>query len=622
MKSGFLLLAILVGGFTHEAWALDMRAPQPKLEMKNEKSQNGSEQFSWVFSLPDKFHFNLEAPNLLLLTNKKLKKEKRELAPVVSKKMKTEKKGMPRELEFQTVLQAQELSNSTSGSTPTWTGNLYVCDDAKTFCDRLSVSSDGYDLRNGTRDTGVSEPSSKSSEKLQNVIGAGKSGVDAEGFILNDPELALATAKTKGLPLFIDFFGVWCPPCNELNEKVFSKTEFKKEAKNWILVKLDADRSLSWKWKSRYKVGGYPTVIFADAHGEEISRMVGFQPLKAVIGRMQLARASNRSTLVDLENKVAKGSSPSGLVPLIEGYIERREYDKAVSVLGGIPVKTEEEIFLEKWVKVMQLDPPKTFGSESGPKSEWYKKTSEFTKEYGHDIRSLSVQMDFLKKIKEGLSEEAVKSEADKILNHIENWKIAKAGKSGPKIYEIYGYSLSDLLSYQAEVHQVLGDEKAENAVWAEAAEWLRREKRGVADRGTGLELAYVYRKLANFAAASEVYENLIKKYPEEFTFYFAYAQMEFQRKNFGNAKVWVDRALAYSYEDNRLRVLTLLGKVAMGMRDSKVLEEVIQKIETGIRETNLPEDPTIRTHRYFKELKEILDEANALQKQLGGVKK
>src|SRR5262249_25000606 len=103
------------------------------------------------------------------------------------------------------------------------------------------------------------------------------------GFVLNQPDQALALAQREGKPLLIDFFGIWCPPCNRLDEEVFSNPSFQKEAHHFVLLKLDADSDLSWDLKSKYKVGGYPTLVFANPDGEELSRVVGFRPLPEIL---------------------------------------------------------------------------------------------------------------------------------------------------------------------------------------------------------------------------------------------------------------------------------------------------------------------------------------------------
>ena len=41
-----------------------------------------------------------------------------------------------------------------------------------------------------------------------------------------DISRAFVSAKKTGKPLLISFFGIWCPPCNELDETVFESLTF------------------------------------------------------------------------------------------------------------------------------------------------------------------------------------------------------------------------------------------------------------------------------------------------------------------------------------------------------------------------------------------------------------
>ena len=104
----------------------------------------------------------------------------------------------------------------------------------------------------------------------------------AEGWTA-DYEAALSQAKKENKSVLLEFTGSdWCPPCKLMAKNVFSKKEFVDSAsKDYILVKLDfprADKELAKKNKpiaEKYEIGGYPTIVLADADGKEFSRVVG-----------------------------------------------------------------------------------------------------------------------------------------------------------------------------------------------------------------------------------------------------------------------------------------------------------------------------------------------------------
>ena len=95
----------------------------------------------------------------------------------------------------------------------------------------------------------------------------------------NNVEQAMNQAAEENKDVLFDFSGSdWCGWCQVLSEEVFSREEFLREAKrNFVLVQLDFpnDRSQMSRetltqnayWNRKFKVGGFPTVVLADAKG-------------------------------------------------------------------------------------------------------------------------------------------------------------------------------------------------------------------------------------------------------------------------------------------------------------------------------------------------------------------
>lgn len=94
---------------------------------------------------------------------------------------------------------------------------------------------------------------------------------------LTNADKAFAEARKRQVPVLLSFYGVWCPPCNQMEETVYESTGFLEKAKSFVLLKLDADAVASFKLKDKYKVGGYPTVIFTTPKGDELYRVVGYR---------------------------------------------------------------------------------------------------------------------------------------------------------------------------------------------------------------------------------------------------------------------------------------------------------------------------------------------------------
>ena len=108
-----------------------------------------------------------------------------------------------------------------------------------------------------------------------------------DGLWLTDFEQAKKIAAKKKLPILMDFSGSdWCIWCKRLNAEVLQKEEFKKYAKdNLVLFLADfpmrkkqgqAEKAQNRKLQQVYGVRGFPTVLLVDATGKELAR-TGYQ---------------------------------------------------------------------------------------------------------------------------------------------------------------------------------------------------------------------------------------------------------------------------------------------------------------------------------------------------------
>ncbi|MBX3119526.1 MAG: thioredoxin family protein [Fimbriimonadaceae bacterium] len=108
---------------------------------------------------------------------------------------------------------------------------------------------------------------------------------EVKGWITSFDE-AKKLSKETGKPILADFTGSdWCGWCIQLKDEVFEKEEFKKwAAENVILLEVDfptpdgdVDKAMSAELKKqnadladKYKIEGYPTILFIDAEGNKI----------------------------------------------------------------------------------------------------------------------------------------------------------------------------------------------------------------------------------------------------------------------------------------------------------------------------------------------------------------
>jgi protein disulfide-isomerase len=95
---------------------------------------------------------------------------------------------------------------------------------------------------------------------------------------------AAKKAQQEKKLMLLDFTGSdWCGWCIKLDKEVFSKSEFKKYAKdNLVLVKLDFPRGKSQtaavkkqneELAAKFNIQGYPTVIVLDSNGQQVGQL-------------------------------------------------------------------------------------------------------------------------------------------------------------------------------------------------------------------------------------------------------------------------------------------------------------------------------------------------------------
>lgn len=119
---------------------------------------------------------------------------------------------------------------------------------------------------------------------------------------LNSFEEVAKTARARGVPILVEFSTPWCRYCEALEQQVLKPLIHNGKYKDRIIVKklevntyssitgFDGRQYRSDRISRMYDVDLYPTLVFFDAGGNEISqRIVGITVLEYVAGELEKA---------------------------------------------------------------------------------------------------------------------------------------------------------------------------------------------------------------------------------------------------------------------------------------------------------------------------------------------
>jgi thioredoxin-related protein len=119
---------------------------------------------------------------------------------------------------------------------------------------------------------------------------------------LNSLEEVAKTARARGVPILVEFSTPWCRYCEALEQQVLKPLMRNGKYKDRIIVKklevntyssiagFDGRQYRTDLISQMYDVDLYPTLVFFDAGGNEISqRIVGITVLEYVAGELEKA---------------------------------------------------------------------------------------------------------------------------------------------------------------------------------------------------------------------------------------------------------------------------------------------------------------------------------------------
>ncbi len=101
-------------------------------------------------------------------------------------------------------------------------------------------------------------------------------------------EDGMLAAGAMERPVIIDFYADWCPPCVAMEEGTYPDPRVVSELRDFIAIKVDTQQRIDIE--SKYGIAYYPTVVFLDSKGKEVSRHIGYLGPEGMVEKIKQSR--------------------------------------------------------------------------------------------------------------------------------------------------------------------------------------------------------------------------------------------------------------------------------------------------------------------------------------------
>lgn len=113
-------------------------------------------------------------------------------------------------------------------------------------------------------------------------------------FTTNVKNAMAQAAKQKKL-VMVDVYTDWCGWCKRLDKDVYTNQDvIGKVQKSFVALKVNPEKA-DKAFVDKYGVRGYPTILFLDAKGKEVHRIVGYKPAADFLKELDSAVSKSKS---------------------------------------------------------------------------------------------------------------------------------------------------------------------------------------------------------------------------------------------------------------------------------------------------------------------------------------
>jgi tetratricopeptide (TPR) repeat protein len=434
---------------------------------------------------------------------------------------------------------------------------------------------------------------------------------------------AYARSADSGKPLLIDFFAVWCPPCDRMRDEVLHDPMRAALLDRFVLLRADADHPASFGLKDRYRVGGYPTVLLVAADGALLDRIVGYEGPEAFAARLESAVPA---TDADLLGRLAGTLPGSGQEAQLRLALSRRAEAAGDAARAWLLVEPLDPLgdrlepadrlravglALDAGVdgaEAMALDladrlPLRSAGLVSRMAGLWL--------EAGRDAEASELTARWYARLAER-PWGAVDPPGGPALGQVpgrsaeEHERLAEAGwyragwGSAPKP----DYARAAL--HQAAAMLLEAGLAPDGDPWAVSLDPLLAPDYLKHHEGRVHDLLDLLERAGRFEEAARFYPAMIALQPDAFTWHFRLAGHFVKRGGWEEALVSADRAVERGYGDNRLRAIKRRAEILLELQRP---DDALASLDAALAEAP-PDVENVRTWRYRQQLEALRERA------------
>lgn len=137
-------------------------------------------------------------------------------------------------------------------------------------------------------------------------------------FIHDDYKAALAEAKQKDAPIFVDATAAWCHSCLSMQQYVFTDAKLAPIVGKYVWLELDMEKPENAEFRRKFPVEAFPTYFILDGRSERpLIRWVGGCSVDRVIALLQEAtlayKGESPARLAEADSLYGKGDNEAAI---------------------------------------------------------------------------------------------------------------------------------------------------------------------------------------------------------------------------------------------------------------------------------------------------------------------